>query len=688
MAVIDFHPLPRWPGWRHLPREARDTLFLLGVIGWTILPHLSHLGWWCSVLAALVLLWRARLALDNAPLPGRWTLLSVLIVASGLTLLTEHTLLGKEAGVTMLVMLMVLKTLELRARRDALVVFFLGFFLVLTNFLYSQSILVALAMLVSVWGLLSALVLAHMPVGQPTLAQAGSLSARAALLGAPVMVVLFLLFPRVGPLWGLPEDAGARTGLSGHMRMGEVAAVADDDSIAFRVRFKGSPPPLSALYWRGPVLGRFDGTEWSRLYERESAGVSPAPELQLFGQPVAYEMTLEPSRLAMLPLLETTPDLAGSAPTLPGWRLKLREDLQWAVDRPVIERLRFEARAWLRFRQGPAEPRWGLRDYVALPPGHNPRMLSWAASLRREPAYARADADALATRLLREIATGGFTYTLSPGTYGRDAVDEFWFDRREGFCEHFSAAFVVAMRALGVPARVVTGYQGADLEPQDGYWIVRQSHAHAWAEYWQAGRGWVRADPTAAVAPDRIVRSRHLQPRRGVVVTALDNVSPETLARMRRLLEAVNNRWNQWVLGYSRTQQFDLLSRIGVRAADWTDLGLVLTWLFSAAAMAGALWAWWDRRRQDPWQRLLSRVRARLAELGVDSQPHHAPRTLAALARARLADRGEATARALEALDRAHYGPHASSHPPAGWWRGFRHATTAARGAGASARPA
>ena len=198
--------LARWPGWRQLPREARDTLFLVAVIGWTVLPHLGHLPLWCALLTGVVLLWRTRLALANEALPNRWWLVAVLVVATGLTLWTHRTLLGKDAGVTMLVVLMALKTLELRARRDAFVVFFLGFFVVLTQFLYAQSLPVALAMLVAVWGLLTALVLAHMPVGQPALRQAASLAARCALAGAPVMVLLFVFFPRVGPLWGVPAD--------------------------------------------------------------------------------------------------------------------------------------------------------------------------------------------------------------------------------------------------------------------------------------------------------------------------------------------------------------------------------------------------------------------------------------------------------------------------------------------------
>jgi hypothetical protein len=187
----------RWPGWAHLPRDARDVLFLLAVIAWTIGPHFMHLPMWCLVLTTVVVLWRAALAVSNAPLPGRWPLVGVLAIALALTWWTHRTLLGKDAGITLLVVLMVLKTLELRARRDALVVFFLGFFIVLTNFLYAQTLLVAAAMLVSVWGLLTALVLAHMPVGRPPIVRAGAVAAKAALLGAPIMLVLFMLFPRM-----------------------------------------------------------------------------------------------------------------------------------------------------------------------------------------------------------------------------------------------------------------------------------------------------------------------------------------------------------------------------------------------------------------------------------------------------------------------------------------------------------
>ena len=660
--------------WRALPRDARDTLFQLAVIGWTLLPHAGHIAPWCVALAGAILVWRGRLAAIGASLPGRWVLAAVLVAAAAGTLWSEGTLLGKEAGVTMLVVLMALKTLELRARRDAMVVFFLGFFLVLTNFLYSQSLFTAFAMLLSVWGLLTALVLAHMPVGKPPLAQAAWLAARAALLGAPIMVALFLLFPRIAPLWGLPQDAGGRTGLSGTLRMGGVAELANDESIALRVRFFGEPPPPHAMYFRGPVLSRFDGREWTRLTPSFPLPLRPRADVQPLGRSLRYEITLEPSRLPLLPALEMTPDRPESAPRLEGWLPTQRGDLQWQVERPVDTRVRFEAEAWLLHRHGPRAPIIGLRDHIALPPGYNPRTLAWAAELRAQPELAQADARTLAARLLETIRRGSFSDTLAPGSYGRDAVDEFWLDRKQGFCEHFAASFVVLMRALDVPARIVTGYQGADSVPVDGYYIVRQSNAHAWAEYWQAGEGWVRVDPTAAVAPERIQRGTSLRPQPGFMAGAIGSVSPQLMAGLRGLWERFDNRWNQWVLNYSRSQQFELLKSLGVQAPGWQDLAYAMAALLGLGSLAAVGSALVDRLRQDPWQRLQRRVQQRLARLGVQVRPHDPPRTRAARVRASLGAAGDALAATQDALDRQRYAQTARARPDARWWAAFQSA--------------
>lgn len=649
-------------GWRHLPREARDTLFLLAVIAWTVLPHLSHLPAWCIALTATMLAWRTQMAVSNKPLPGRWWLVVLLLVASGLTLWTFRTLLGKEPGVTMAVTLMALKTLELRARRDAFVVFFLGFFIILTHFLYSQSLLVAGAMLVSVWGLLTALVLAHMPVGQPGLRQAGALALRAALLGAPVMALLFVLFPRVGPLWGMPQDGTPSTGLSNSMRMGSVAEIAQDESIAMRLRFADVVPSPQSMYFRGPVLTHFDGREWRPL-RRGVARPDPTPDLRSTGRPVRYEMTLEPMRLAVLPLLEAN----AGAPVVEGYRIGAGDDLQWFADRPVFERLRFEAAAHTEFGYGAQTPRFLLNEALELPAATSPRLRAWARALRRDAGAGRSDARALAQALFSHIRNGGYGYTLSPGAYGEldpdGALDEFWFDRKLGFCEHFAAAFVVAMRAMDIPARIVTGYQGTDAQPVDGFHIVRQSYAHAWAEYWVPGTGWVRADPTAAVAPDRVLRSRNLAPAPGLVAGAIGNVSPALLARVRAAWEATNNRWNQWVMNYSRGQQLDLLKNLGFQSPSWEDLSLLLIGALSSLALAGAAWAWWDRHRVDPWVRQMDSVRRALNSLEIEAPLHDPPRTLAQRVRMRLGESGDALVQMLDALEQQRYGRAAVQRP-------------------------
>jgi transglutaminase-like putative cysteine protease len=669
--------------WRALPRDARDTLFLLAVIGWTVLPHLPTLPAWCSALTFAVLLWRGRLAWTNGALPPRWVLVAILLVALGLTIGSHGGVLGKEPGVTLAVVLMALKTLELRARRDAFVVFFLGFFLVLTHFLYSQSLPVAAAMLVSVWGLLTALVLAHMPVGQPSLLRAAGLAGRTALLGLPIMALLFVLFPRIGPLWTMPHDGGARTGLSNTLELGQMASVANDDSIALRLRFlDGPPPPSRSLYIRGPVLGSFDGRAWRPLQPSFPPALQPNAGLAVRGPARSYEVTIEPGGPAVLPMLEATTTLAGDDSLL----AERGADLVWRLPQPLNRRVRLLAQAHQDFTHGPRTAVVGLQDYLDLPAGYNPRTLAWAASLRRQPGLAESDARTLADHVLNHIRTGGYSYTMSPGRYGdgqgRHAIDEFFLDRREGFCEHFAAAFVVVMRALDVPARIVTGYQGADPRPVDGFVVVRQSAAHAWAEYWQPGEGWVRADPTAMVAPDRIRDSRVLTPEAGLVAGALDAFDVDLLARLREGWEMLDNRWNQWVLSYSRERQMDLLRRLGVRSPTWEDLALLAVGALTAVSLVSLAVVAWQHRRQDPWTRLLSRLRPLLWRIGVRAPLHATPRLLAAAVRERHGPGGEPLALLLDELDRWRYArpdPAAAtatrgSPAPAGWLSQVRRA--------------
>jgi transglutaminase-like putative cysteine protease len=508
----------------------------------------------------------------------------------------------------------------------------------LTNFFFSQSLAVAAAMLVALLGLLTALVNAHMPVGRPPLSEAARTAGWMTLLGAPVMAVLFVLFPRFAPLWGIPNDAmSGRSGLSAQMQVGDLASLALDDGIAMRIKWDGNPPAQHDLYFRGPVLSEFDGRQWRPLLARLANRFPPPrlvdPRLIGFGAPVGYEVTLEPNNRPWL----LTLDAAVQAPSAPDLESAMTSELEWIASRPIVDLLRYRAQSFVAFRSGPQHRGAVLPDYTQLPPGFNPRTMELAARLQREnPGNPRG----IVRSALELLRTGGYVYTLEPGVYGRDTADEFWFDRKAGFCEHIASAFAVLMRAAGIPARIVTGYQGGARNGVDGYWVVRHSDAHAWTEVWIEGQGWIRVDPTSAVAPGRTGTLQRLVAPRSVFQAAVDTVSPTFAVSLRSAWEALNNRWNQWVLNYTQSRQLKLLRNLGFSSPSWEDLARLLLGTLVLAAVLGALWSWWDRLQHDPWLRLLARARKRLGQAGVPAGAATPPRELAELAAARLGPKG------------------------------------------------
>jgi transglutaminase-like putative cysteine protease len=393
----------------------------------------------------------------------------------------------------------------------------------------------------------------------------------------------------------------------------------------------------------------------------------------------------------VVPLLEMSPEAPGSE--MPAGELSLRRgiELQWQAPRAVSERLRFQASAYLDYRAGPLQAEYGLQAYLALPRQRNPRTLAWAEQLRHQARFEAMDeavlAPALAEAVMQHIRSESFGYTLLPGRYGElspHLIDEFWFDRRLGFCEHFASAFVVVMRAMGVPARVVTGFQGADRELQDGYLVVRNSQAHAWAEYWTPGQGWLRADPTAAVAPERVNGGQALRPTPGLIAGALGQVNPALWLELRRGWETLDNRWQQVVLGYARNDQFKLLQRLGFESPDWAALGQLTALLIALVALAGAVWTLWQARPHDAWSRQRAWLRRELRRLDVPAELHQGPREWAGLLQARHGPAAAELVRQLLALERARYGATPARHRP--WpdewlahWRQQREFRRAAR---------
>lgn len=657
------------------PREARDTWFLLVVIAWVVAPQLPRLPVWCGPLVAGVLAWRGWLAWTGRHLPAtRWRL-GLLAVALGATLASHHTLVGRDAGITLIAVLLALKTLELRARRDAFVVFFLGLFTLLTQFFASQTPATAAFVGVGVLGLFTALVNAHRPAGTPTLTGSAWIAARLLLLGLPLAVVLFVLFPRLPPLWGLGGDALAgRSGLSAQMEVGDVARLALDDSVAMELVFDGPVPPRSQLYFRGPVLANFDGRTWHPLYPHRVT--LPLPEVaarrapaRTAGEAVRYTLTQPPSHRPWLPLLDITlePPQTVADGTDSSWRRDLRRtpEAQWVLAAPAHDVVRLRAESHPLHLMGPIDRLGALPlEYRELPASYNPRTLQLATDLMKASPAPPDDKATLVRMALQRLREGGYRYTLEPGTFGRDSADEFWFDRREGFCEHIASAFAILMRGMDIPARIVTGYQGGEAGAGGGAWRVRQSDAHAWVEVWLHGQGWVRVDPTQAVAPSRTGSLQRLAPRPGLLGSAVSALDAGLAERWRAAWASVEALWRDGVTDYTPSRQQALLHPLLGSPATPGDLLRIMGLALAGLAAAGLLaipartaWrAWRIHRGDDPLRRRLETTRKRLTARGLQLPPSATPRQMARAVHERFGAQAGPLAEWLAQAEAARYG--------------------------------
>ena len=534
---------------------------------------------------------------------------------------------------------MAMKLLELKSQRDAVVVVVLGYFLLLTHYFYSQSIPTGLWLLFALWLVTATLIRLH---GGPASTTRVSLryAASLCLQAIPFMLVLYLLFPRIsGPLWGLPSDAHAgMTGLSDTMSPGSISRLAQSADIAFRARFSTTPPAKQKLYWRGPVMEQFDGTTW-RLHDNRGT----SPQLETLSAPFRYVMTLEPHNQRWI--------LALDAPVQLPEGLNASNVLAVTQRLPVTERRRYELAASLDYRFNVDEDPRALSRNLALPPGLNPQARAlaerWRSSDHR-PSAIIGQAQAL--------FAAEFTYTLQPPLLGQNGIDEFLFKTRRGFCEHYAGAFVFLMRAAGIPARVVSGYQGGEFNPLDGYLVIRQSDAHAWAEVWLEGQGWVRVDPTASVSPTRIETGIADALPFGEPLPALVQWRADWLRTLRYRWEAVNNAWNQHILGYDPQRQRELLSRLGLPETDWRSLATVLGIACSLLVAAMTAWTLYQRPAIDPARRLWLTALRQLARRPVDCAPWETPMAVAQRVREQRPELAETFQNVVDAYLQARYG--------------------------------
>jgi len=574
-----------------------------------VLPHLLRLPWLISlpllVLFALRWLQHRR---GRARLPA-WIKLPLVLLFPILIVFHYGNLFGREPGSALACAMLTLKLMETENRRDARAAICFSAFVLMSALLFDNGLWITVLLCAALVVLLAALrALESLHTALLPDLRSGALALAGAL---PLAVCVFVFFPRLGsPLWGTPNDTTARTGLGDRMAPGTMQELLIDDSPAFRVVFDGTPPPRDKLYWRGPVLWQFDGSAWTRPEWLASAPGDG--EVRVRGARVGYEVTLEPSErhwlLALdVPLLAPDGAVRGADMSLVS---------RTRVDDPTRYRMVSAPDYVLEPALDPLHRRLALQ----LPRGYDPQARALAQRWH-DQFHGNAN---LVIRSALDLFHNEFSYTLNAPLLGRDSVDDFLFDTKRGFCEHFASSFTFLMRAAGVPARVVTGYQGGYFNKLGNYWVVRQSDAHAWSEVWLEGRGWVRVDPTAAVSPQRVQLGA-----RAAAGASAAWYQADWLMDLRNRLDLVNRFWNDAIVQFNALRQQSLLTPFGVSRADYPQLMLAMV---AGGGLLLGLFAWWVMRA--PWpagdalDAAYAKFRRKLARAGVAHDPADGPLAL------------------------------------------------------------
>ncbi len=618
---------------------------VLAALAVSVAAHFANLPAWVLLLVLAAVAWRWAADRRGLPLPPRWLRAGAAIAALFAILAAYRTVNGIEAGTALLALMAAAKLLETRAPRDLTVLVFIAWFLLYAALLRDQRLQLLPWLLAGM--LLATGALLRVYSGTAGDSRRNVLRRAAALLlqALPLALALFVLFPRLpGPFWGLSAPSSARTGLSDEMTPGDVSDLSASGDPAFRVRFAGDPPPPAQRYWRGPVLHEFDGRSW----RRPRGQAFPDQQVTALGAPVDYQVTLEPHDRNWILAL----DLPGEWPTQQAFRAY---DFTLLSPRPLTDVASFSLRSFPLYRAGTTLPESLRRRDTQLPPTGNPASVELGRTLRARHGEPRA----IAAAMLRVFRDQPFEYTMQPPRLASNAVDEFLFSTRKGFCEHYASAFTVVMRAAGVPARVVTGYQGGEWNPIGGYLLVRQSDAHAWSEVWFDDGGWVRVDPTAAVAPDRIERG--LLNAVGADEPAPGRLRQESALWLQVTLgwDAVNDFWNERVVRFSAARQFDLLERLGIEDPDWRTLGLGLAASLAAFFVVLSAYVGW-KHREPPgdWPaRLHAETARRLRRRGLEPGKAEGPIAFLDRAAAACPDLATDIARIRDLYSGLRYGP-------------------------------
>ncbi len=585
-------------------------------------PHALHVPIWVSIVFGVLVV--VRLTTTDNPhskslkthiITSRiFRIMLAMIILIGI-FVNFGTFVGRDAGVALLILLAGMKLTEIKNKRDYYISAYIAFLLILTNLFYSQSVLTTLYMTISILVIIGSMICfndndASMRI-QGWLRTAGKLFLQA----FPLMLIAFLLFPRVsGPLWGLPKDAQTGiTGIDDEMSPGSISQLILSDEVAFRVEFEGTIPDKSKLYWRGPVLWYTDGFKWvPDKPKKKTALVLP------YGNPVKYTVTLEPTDKNWL--------YGRALPDRPAENSFFSHDLQIKRRRPVTIRSRYQLTSYTDYRLV-SDNADEFEDTLQLPNKYHSQAIALARSWRD----AMLEDREIVQKALQYFNEQEFYYTLTPPLLINDTVDEFLFETRQGFCEHYASAFVILMRAAGIPARIVTGYQGGYTNPIGNYLIVYQRYAHAWTEVWLGDNlGWTRIDPTSAVSPERVTDGIESALPNSIINIPMglyrNSIARGIWRRLNNTIDAINNNWNQWVLGYDRRRQSRLLNRFGVDDLDYRELmtSLIIIVFIFLGIIAFSIFKQ-DKENIDKAKGWYNKFLKRLSKCGIRNHKHEGP---------------------------------------------------------------
>lgn len=596
---------------KNIPQEVANRASIFAVCFcflFSIAPHFLHLPLWVSGFVIVALGWRSLQNQGIIKALPKWVIVP-LVLFGGVGVFAEYwTIVGRDAGVALLTVMTALKFLESRNHRDLLILIFLCYFLIATHFLFSQSILTAGLMLATLLVITSTLVLINQRNDKLSIVIGIKASARLLLMSIPLMLILFILVPRIpGPLWGLPnEQRGGITGLSDSMSPGKISQLIQNNEVAFRVSFKGDVPAQSQLYWRGPVMAMFDGTRW---FQSKRSNINRL-DLTVFDEPTEYTVTLEPNGERWLLALDLPTQIVNDS--------QMTADFQLTAKEPINDLLRYTLQSQLRFQAGLNEPDSYLQLTSQYPIDQNPKTIALGQSLARQ----YDNPEDIVNHVLNQFRTQKYVYTLSPPALRGDTVDQFLFETQRGFCEHYAGSFALLMRAAGIPSRIVAGYQGGEYNELGNYLIVRQSDAHAWTEIWIKSKGWTRIDPTAAVSPDRIELSLDQALPDEVSSFRIQNRNP-LFGNLLFSWDSLQNNWNNWVLNYDERKQSNFLQKLGVGIEDSGDM--IFAMVFMLLTVTGFYWllGWYRARPAKParHEQYFNRLLKKLAKLGFEKKP-------------------------------------------------------------------